>query len=131
MKIWAHRGCSRMYPENTLLAFEKAAAVQGLTGIELDIQLTRDGRMVVCHDERVDRTTDGTGEVRGFSLSELKRLRIDAGGGRYERIPTIEEVLDLLGPRLKSGFKLNIELKNSVFPYDVKITIEYHTFKKK
>lgn len=118
MKIWAHRGCSRMYPENTLLAFEKAAAVQGLTGIELDIQLTRDGRMVVCHDERVDRTTDGTGEVRGFSLSELKRLRIDAGGGRYERIPTIEEVLDLLGPRLKSGFKLNIELKNSVFPYE-------------
>lgn len=118
MKIWAHRGCSRMYPENTLLAFEQAAEIQGLTGVELDIQLTRDGRMVVCHDERVDRTTDGTGEVRSFSLEEVKKLQIDAGGGRYERIPTIEEVLDLLGPRLKGGLKLNIELKNSVFPYE-------------
>lgn len=118
MKIWAHRGCSRMYPENTLLAFEKAAAVQGLTGIELDIQLSRDGRMVVCHDERVDRTTDGIGEVRSFSLSELKQLKIDAGNGRYERIPAIEEVLDLLDRRLRDGLLLNIELKNSVFPYE-------------
>ena len=118
MKIWAHRGCSLMYPENTLLAFGKAAAIWGLTGIELDIQLTRDGRMVVCHDERVDRTTDGTGEVRSFSLAELKRLKIDAGDGRYEQIPTIEEVLDLLDNRLRGGLLLNIELKNSVFPYE-------------
>lgn len=117
MKIWAHRGCSRMYPENTLLAFGKAADIEGLTGIELDIQLTRDGRMVVCHDERVDRTTDGTGEIRSFSLAELKRLKIDAGDGRYERIPSIEEVLDLLDRRLRDGLLLNIELKNSVFPY--------------
>ena len=48
MRIWAHRGCSQMYPENTLLAFEKAMDVQGLTGIELDIQLTRDGE--TCSD---------------------------------------------------------------------------------
>lgn len=118
MKIWAHRGCSRMYPENTLLAFDKAAAVQGLAGIELDIQLTRDGRMVVCHDERVDRTTDGVGEVRHFTLAELKKLNIDAGNGQYEQIPTIEEVLDLLDGRLRNGLLLNIELKNGVFPYD-------------
>ena len=118
MKIWAHRGCSRLYPENTLLAFEKAAAVQGLTGIELDIHLTRDGRMVVCHDERVDRTTDGTGEIRSFSLIELKQLKIDAGNGRYEQIPTIEEVLDLLDGRMRDGLLLNIELKNNVFPYE-------------
>lgn len=118
MKIWAHRGCSRACPENTLLAFEKAAAIPELTGIELDIQLTRDGRMVVCHDERVDRTTGGTGEVRNFSLAELKRLNIDAGSGRYEQIPTIEEVLDLLDARLRDGLLLNIELKNSVFPYE-------------
>jgi len=117
MKIWAHRGCSKKYPENTLLAFEKAAAVKGLTGIELDIQLTRDGHMVVCHDERVDRTTDGTGMIKDFSLSELKKLKIDAGDGRYEQIPTIEEVFDLLEERLRNGLKLNIELKNSVIPY--------------
>ena len=78
MKIWAHRGCSQMYPENTLLAFEKAAAVKGLTGIELDIQLSRDGYLVVCHDETVDRTTGGTGPVKNHSLAELKQLRIDA-----------------------------------------------------
>lgn len=118
MKIWAHRGCSLMYPENTLSAFERAAAIRGLTGIELDIQLTRDGRMVVCHDERVDRTTDGTGEVRSFSLTELKQLNIDAGNGLYERIPTIEEVLELLDHHLRNGLLLNIELKNSVFPYE-------------
>lgn len=72
MKIWAHRGCSQMYSENTLLAFEKAANIKNLTGIELDIQLTRDGELVVCHDERVDRTTDGTGFVRDFTLAEIK-----------------------------------------------------------
>ena len=68
MKIWAHRGCSQMYPENTMLAFEKAAAIDGLTGIELDIQLTKDDHIVVMHDEWVNRTTDGNGRVVDFSL---------------------------------------------------------------
>lgn len=107
-----------MYPENTLLAFEKAAELEGLTGIELDIQLTRDGRMAVCHDEKVDRTTNGTGELRTYTMAELKALKIDAGDGRYEQIPEIEEVLDLLEPRMRKGLRLNIELKNSVFPYE-------------
>jgi glycerophosphoryl diester phosphodiesterase len=121
MKIWAHRGCSQRYPENTLLAFEKAAEIEGLTGIELDIQLTRDGHLVVCHDERVDRTTDGIGELRQFTLAQLKKLRIEAGSGKYEQIPTMEEVLELLNGtenELKNGLKLNIELKNSILPYD-------------
>lgn len=116
MKIWAHRGCSQMYPENTLLAFSKAAELNGLTGIELDIQLTRDGHMVVIHDERVDRTTDGIGEVYSYTLSELKKLRIDKNGYN-QQIPTIEETMDLLESRLKQGMKLNIELKNSNIPY--------------
>ena len=67
MRLWAHRGCSQRYPENTLIAFEKAAAIQSLIGIELDIQLTKDGEIVVIHDERVDRTTDGTGFVRDYT----------------------------------------------------------------
>lgn len=118
MKIWAHRGCSQNYPENTLTAFAKAAELKQLTGIELDIQLTKDGHMVVLHDEKVDRTTDGKGELRNYTLAELKKLKIDAGNGKYEQIPTIDEVLDLLEDRLKGGLKLNIELKNSKFPYE-------------
>lgn len=119
MKIWAHRGCSQRYPENTLLAFEKAAKIRELTGIELDIQLTKDGELVVIHDERVDRTTNGSGLVKDYSLTEIKKLEIDAGKDYpSQSVPTITEVFDLLETRLKSGLKLNIELKNSVCPYD-------------
>lgn len=117
MKIWAHRGCSQRYPENTLLAFEKAMALDGLTGIELDIQLTKDRQLVVIHDERVDRTTEGIGFVRDYTLSELKKLHIYADVHPCQQIPTMEEVFDLLEPKLRAGMKLNIELKNSVYPY--------------
>lgn len=117
MKIWAHRGCSQRYPENTFLAFEKAATVKNLTGIELDIQLTKDGEMVVIHDERVDRTTEGIGYVRDYTLSQIKKLHIYADDHPAQSVPTITEVLDLLEPQMKSGLKLNIELKNSIYPY--------------
>ena len=103
MKLWAHRGCSQRYPENTLIAFEKAAQLQGLAGIELDIQLTKDGQIVVIHDEKVDRTTDGSGWVRDYTLAELKRLKIDAGCYPHQVIPTMEEVFELLEERLKAG----------------------------
>lgn len=118
MKIWAHRGCSQRYPENTLLAFEKAEELKGLTGIELDIQLTRDKELVVIHDERVDRTTEGFGYVKDYTLSELKRLHIYADDNLTQQIPTMEEVFDLLNKRMREGLKINIELKNSVFHYD-------------
>lgn len=118
MKIWAHRGCSQCYPENTLTAFQKAAKLPGLEGIELDVQLTRDRQMVVCHDERVDRTTDGQGFVKDFSLTELEKLKITAGPAGTEHIPTLAEVVELLTPAMRSGLRLNIELKNSVFRYE-------------
>lgn len=120
MRLWGHRGCSLRYPENTLLSFEKAIAIKNLAGIELDIQLTKDGELVVIHDERVDRTTDGVGFVRDYTLTELKKLQIDTRGGynSTQSIPTMAEVFDLLEARLKSGMKLNIELKNSVYPYE-------------
>lgn len=118
MKLWAHRGCSQRYPENTLLAFEKAAAINDLTGIELDIQLTKDGEIVVIHDERVDRTTEGIGAVKDYTLAQIRKLHIWAGDNKIQQIPTIDEVFDLLENRLRSGLKLNIELKNSVCSYD-------------
>lgn len=121
IKIWAHRGCSYDYPENTLLSFKKAANLleQGLTGIETDIQLTKDGYIVVIHDESIDRTTDGHGCVRDFTLEELKQFKIFSGDPDHpEHIPTIEEVLDLLEDSFKKGLLLNIELKNSFFAYE-------------
>lgn len=106
-----------MYPENTLLAFEKAIDIEGLTGIELDVQLTKDGELVVIHDERVDRTTEGIGYVRDYIYKDISKLHIYAGEDATQRIPLLEEVLDLLESKLDSGLKLNIELKNSVYPY--------------
>lgn len=121
MNIWAHRGCSYRYPENTLSAFA-AACDLGITGIELDIQLSRDGQIVVIHDELVDRTTSGTGPVCEKTLSELKSLAIEANpesGLSFERIPLLEEVLEVVGgPMRARGMLLNIELKTSVVRYE-------------
>ncbi len=120
MNIWAHRGCSQRYPENTITAFEKAINIPGLAGIELDIQLTRDGEIVVIHDERVDRTTDGIGFVRDYSLAELKMLHIHTENEMAEHIPTMRDVLELLKTEMTQGdpgLRLNIELKNGVYTY--------------
>ena len=100
--IIAHRGASGDYPENTLLAFRQALAA-GATWLELDVQLSADGALVVIHDETLERTTDGTGPVAEKSLAQLRRL--DAGRG--ERIPLLAEVLDLAAGRAT----VNIELK--------------------
>ena len=70
-KIFAHRGSKIDCPENTLSAFKKAIEVKA-DGIELDIHLTKDGEIVVIHDETIDRTTNGTGEVEDFTLAELQ-----------------------------------------------------------
>jgi len=100
--IMAHRGDQKHAPENTLAAFRKAITI-GADCIELDVRRTRDGHLVVIHDEKVDRTTDGSGRVAGLSLAELKRL--DAGSWfspefAGERIPTFEETVALIAPAL-------------------------------
>jgi len=71
--IFAHRGASGTHPENTMLSFYEAERVKA-DGIELDVQLTKDGEVVIIHDETVDRTTDGKGKVKDFTLSEIKKL---------------------------------------------------------
>jgi glycerophosphoryl diester phosphodiesterase len=103
----AHRGASGTRPENTLAAFRQAVAL-GADMIELDVQLTRDGEVVVFHDHSVERTTDGRGGVRSHTLAELRGL--DAGswfGAAYrgERVPTLAEVLREI------PLPVNVELK--------------------
>ena len=68
-KIFAHRGYSGNYPENTMLAFKKAIEC-GVDGIELDVQLTKDGEVVIIHDETIDRTTNGKGYVVDYTYEE-------------------------------------------------------------
>lgn len=128
VRIWAHRGCCMRYPENTLVAFEAAAKLERITGIELDVQLTRDGEMVVIHDETLDRTTTGSGAVRDYTLTQIKKMSITGSGcgepyrteeGTAIMVPTLREVFDLLEPYCKGkGLLINIELKNSVVRYE-------------
>lgn len=78
--IVAHRGDRERYPENTLTAFESAIA-KGADAIELDVFSTRDGELVVHHDYTLERTTEGAGDIGGFTLAELKRLSAGAWFG--------------------------------------------------
>lgn len=102
MIIMGHRGAAAVAPENTLLSVAKAIEI-GVDAVEIDVRLTKDRELVVIHDASVDRTTNGHGRVNEYELSEIKRL--DAGRG--ERIPTLQEVVDLVRDRVM----LVIELK--------------------
>lgn len=114
-KIFAHRGASAYAPENTVEAFALAME-QGADGIELDVQMTKDGQVVVIHDETIDRVSDGTGAVRDYTLEELKKFHFSNHMENYENavIPTLKEVLDLIK---SSSMLLNIELKTGIYWY--------------
>lgn len=112
-EIFAHRGACGYEPENTLEAFALAME-QGADGIELDVQLSKDGQMVVIHDESIDRVCDGTGWVKDYTLEELKKFQVSSPEGKKGRIPTLREVLELVKP---SRMKVNIELKTGIFWY--------------
>ncbi|GAA1391546.1 glycerophosphodiester phosphodiesterase [Luteococcus peritonei] len=113
--IWAHRGASNQAPENTLAAITRAVEL-GADGVEIDVQRSADGQLVVIHDETVDRTTNGSGRVVQLEWPELSRLDASGGDERFtgERLPLLEQVLELLAP---SGLVLNVELKDSVERY--------------
>lgn len=105
MQLIGHRGARYEAPENTLAGFRHAIGL-GLTAVEFDVRMTRDGELVVIHDATVDRTTDGTGEVASFSLAELQALDARAAfpdGPDWPevcRVPTLSEVLDVVDPLL-------------------------------
>lgn len=117
MEIYAHRGVSKYFPENTMLAFQKVEHT-GAAGIELDVQLSGDGEVVVIHDETVNRTTNGEGYVKDLTLSELKKLEICHSFKvrmPIQSIPTLEEVLSWL---VTTDLRLNIEFKTNKIQYE-------------
>ena len=114
MRVFAHRGYSGKYPENTMEAFRGAFAA-GADGIELDVQLSKDGQLVIIHDETLDRTTTGKGYVKDYTLSELKQL--DASGKLFSglQLPSFEEYCEWVK---NTPLITNIELKTSIVYYE-------------
>jgi glycerophosphoryl diester phosphodiesterase len=114
--VIAHRGDSAHAPENTLSAF-RMAADKGADAVEFDVKLSADGHVIVIHDQTVDRTTNGHGDVRRLPLAALQNLE---AGVRFEgqfpgeRIPMLDEVFETVGKRLH----MNVELTNYATPGD-------------
>ncbi|MES3037243.1 MAG: glycerophosphodiester phosphodiesterase family protein [Bdellovibrionota bacterium] len=109
--IFAHRGASKLYPENTSMAL-RAAVASGAQGVEIDIRFTKDQQLVLMHDSKVNRTTDGKGYVRNLTLAEIKKL--DAGVWKHkafagERVPTFREALAVL----PKNIWINLHIKES------------------
>ena len=116
IKNFAHRGFSGKYPENTILALQKAIEI-GSDGIELDVQLTKDGEVVIIHDETIDRTSDGTGFVCDYTYEEL--IKYDFSGsyiGKVEKqkLPLLKDYFEMVKD---INIISNIELKNSIIDY--------------
>lgn len=107
--LFAHRGASKYAPENTIEAFQLAAD-QGAEAIELDVKLTADDKAVVIHDQTVERTTDGAGQVNQLSLEAIKKLNASNHFENYQgvKVPTLDEVFESVGKVLF----INVELTN-------------------
>lgn len=119
-KIIAHRGFSGRYPENTMLAF-KAADIAQADGIELDVHLSKDGEVVICHDERIDRTSNGHGYIKDYTLKQIQEYTFLNGMDQWQD----QNPRDLTAPSLFQFFSwfvdtemfVNIEIKNNIFAY--------------
>lgn len=113
----AHRGFSGKYPENTMRAFIEAVEV-GCDGIETDLHITKDGEIVICHDETIDRTTNGTGYIAEYNYKDLRKF--DAGikyseDFAEEKIPTLNEFFEYIKDK---NLYINLELKNNIIQYE-------------
>ena len=104
MMIMGHRGAAALEPENTLRSIGRAIEI-GVDAVEIDVHLSKDKKVVVIHDETLDRTTNGTGDVHSHTLEELKAL----SAGKGERIPTLQEVIDFIDRRIRLVIELKAE----------------------
>lgn len=109
-KIWGHRGSSHAFMENSMAAFRQAIS-DGADGVEIDVQQTKDGKLIVFHDEKLKRLTDSDKCIWGTTWAELQSLNL---GNSSEKIPSLEEVLVLFKT---TDLTVNIELKNNLFLY--------------
>jgi glycerophosphoryl diester phosphodiesterase len=117
MQIWGHRGALHYAPENTIASFQKAIEL-GADGVEFDVQLTKDGKVVVVHDETIDRVSTGNGYVSDYTLTELRYFNFNKRGisePRYMQIPTLDEVLQLIA---LTHLEINIEFKTGILFYE-------------
>lgn len=115
-KVIAHRGLPHAAPENTMASFKEALSL-GVDGIETDVQQTIDGQLVICHDELLNRTTNGTGLLKDYTLNELKKLSAGAWFNKKfisETIPTLREFFDLVHDK---DILINLEIKSGVVLY--------------
>lgn len=123
LRLMAHRGYSASAPENTLPSF-RAAMASGADGVELDMQMSKDGQVVIMHDQTIDRTTNGHGALKDFTLEELRAF--DAGS-KFDasfagtRIPTLQEVFEAVHPG--DGQTVYTEIKHYRQPADVQTMI--------
>lgn len=107
--VFGHRGYPARFPENSLAGF-RYALDQGIEGLEFDVHLTADQVPVIMHDERIDRTTDGSGRIDSYTFSQLRRFRL----ANEEPIPSLAELLKLVTDR---DVQLNLELKTDKIQY--------------
>ncbi len=118
INVYAHRGFSGMYPENTMIAFSKAIEDCNCNRIELDVHLSKDDNLVIIHDEKVDRTTDGVGFIKDKTIDEIKALNANyIFNDLYPKqsIPTFDEYCEYVKDK---NVITNIELKTNLIYYD-------------
>ena len=117
MKIMAHRGNKVLFPENSMAAFRSAVEL-GADGIECDLHLTKDGELVIIHDETPDRTSDTSGTIAEMTLQEIKAARLLKPNGEVsdEQVPALFELIYYLNRKEFNGL-LNLELKTDQYDY--------------
>lgn len=115
MEIIGHRGAAGTCPENTMVSFQRAIE-EGASGIELDVHLSKDGEIIVIHDETVDRTTDGRGYIGELTYKDIRKLNAKYKFKEHNKcmVPSLPEVFEWAK---EEAFFINIELKNNVIEY--------------
>jgi len=123
--VVAHRGFSSKFPENTILSFQKAVEIKA-DAIELDVREIKNGEIVIMHDEKVDRTTDGTGYIEEMTYREVRKLDAGKWKGNFKnvKVPSLKEVFGKIGNKITYF----IEIKKATIPTILKIIDDFKIY---